>query len=424
MAQPSATTIDLIRRLVGFDTVSRNPNRELIEFVRDYLAGLGIDSELVPDATGGKANLFATIGPKDEPGIVLSGHTDVVPVDGQDWTTDPFATVEKDGKIFGRGTADMKGFIAVALALAPEMKARDLATPIHFAFSYDEEVGCVGVRGLLAKLSVMKVKPKACIVGEPTERKVATGHKGKTAMRCAVHGQACHSAMAPYGVNAVEVAAEMIARLRAIGRRLRDEGPFDPAFDPAFGTVQTGLVAGGTALNIVPADCCFDFEVRTLPGQKAAAIVAEVKDFAERTLLPEMRAVAAASRIAFEELSGFPGLDTPDHAEITELAKSLSGSNLTQKVSFGTEAGLYHEAGIPAVICGPGNISQAHKANEYVALDQIARCVTVSSPAARTLSQTSVLGTSQRRPASSPLPRTSTKMPGCFATRPLSLPWK
>lgn len=376
MAQPSATTIDLIRRLVGFDTVSRNPNRELIEFVRDYLAGLGIDSELVPDATGGKANLFATIGPKDEPGIVLSGHTDVVPVDGQDWTTDPFATVEKDGKIFGRGTADMKGFIAVALALAPEMKARDLATPIHFAFSYDEEVGCVGVRGLLAKLSVMKVKPKACIVGEPTEMKVATGHKGKTAMRCAVHGQACHSAMAPYGVNAVEVAAEMIARLRAIGRRLRDEGPFDPAFDPAFGTVQTGLVAGGTALNIVPADCCFDFEVRTLPGQKAAAIVAEVKDFAERTLLPEMRAVAAASRIAFEELSGFPGLDTPDHAEITELAKSLSGSNLTQKVSFGTEAGLYHEAGIPAVICGPGNISQAHKANEYVALDQIARCET------------------------------------------------
>lgn len=374
MAQPSKTTIELIRRLVGFDTVSRKPNRELITFIRDYLAGLGIDSTLVPDQSGGKANLFATAGPAAIPGVVLSGHTDVVPVDGQAWSSDPFVATEKDGKIFGRGTADMKSFIAVALALAPEMRQRDLSAPIHFAFSYDEEVGCVGVRGLLAMLAGMKVKPKACIVGEPTEMKVVTGHKGKMAVRCAVRGVACHSAMAPYGVNAVEVATEIVTYLRGIGRRFRERGPFDPAFDPAFGTVQTGVIAGGTALNIVPADCSFDFEIRTLPGQKAAAVVAEVQEFAAGRLLPEMRAVAAASGIAFEELSGFPGLDMPEQAEVTELAKSLSGSNVTEKVSFGTEAGLYHEAGIPAIVCGPGSIAQAHKPDEYVALDQVARC--------------------------------------------------
>jgi len=205
MTRPSDTTIELIRRLVGFDTVSRKSNRELIGFVRDYLADLGIDSRLVPDATGAKANLFATIGPAGKPGVVLSGHTDVVPVDGQDWSSDPFTAVETDGKLFGRGTADMKSFLAVALALAPEMAERDFATPISLAFSYDEEIGCVGVRGLLAALADMKIKPQACIVGEPTGMKVVTGHKGKAAMRCTVRGHACHSALAPYGVNAVEM---------------------------------------------------------------------------------------------------------------------------------------------------------------------------------------------------------------------------
>ncbi|HLF58749.1 MAG TPA: acetylornithine deacetylase [Alphaproteobacteria bacterium] len=374
MTRPSDTTIELIRRLVGFDTVSRKSNRELIGFVRDYLADLGIDSRLVPDATGAKANLFATIGPAGKPGVVLSGHTDVVPVDGQDWSSDPFTAVETDGKLFGRGTADMKSFLAVALALAPEMAERDFATPISLAFSYDEEIGCVGVRGLLAALADMKIKPQACIVGEPTGMKVVTGHKGKAAMRCAVRGYACHSAMAPYGVNAVEVAAEIVSHLRTMGRRLRNDGPFDSAFDPPFGTVHTGVIAGGTALNIVPSDCSFDFEFRTLPGQRAADFVAEIKDFAARRLLPEMQAVSPAAGFAFEELSGFPGLDTPEHSEVAELAKSLSGSNVTQKVSFGTEAGLYHEAGIPAVVCGPGNIAQAHKPDEYVDFDQVARC--------------------------------------------------
>jgi len=374
MARASNTTIELIRRLVGFDTVSRKSNRELVSFVRDYLADLGVDSRLVPDASGAKANLFATLGPADKPGVVLSGHTDVVPVDGQDWLHDPFVVVETDAKLYGRGTADMKSFLAVALALAPEMLEAELAAPIHFAFSYDEEIGCVGVRRLLAALADMKVKPKACIVGEPTGMTVVTGHKGKAAMRCAVHGLACHSAMAPYGVNAVEVAAEIVSHLRGMGRRLRDDGPFDSDFDPPFATVHTGVIAGGTALNIVPADCTFDFEFRALPSQRPADLAAEIEDFATRTLVPDMRAVSRATGIGFEALSGFPGLDTPETSEVTVLAKSLSGSNATRKVSFGTEAGLYHEAGIPAIVCGPGSIDQAHKPNEFVALDQVARC--------------------------------------------------
>ena len=342
MARPSDTTIALIRKLVGFDTVSRKSNHALIEFIRDYLADIGVDSTLVPDPTGTKANLFATIGHSTKPGIVLSGHTDVVPVDGQNWSTDPFAAVEKDGRLYGRGTADMKSFVAVALSLAPEMAKRDLAAPIHLAFSYDEEIGCIGVRGLLAALAGMKIGPAACIVGEPTEMRVVTGHKGKSAMRCTVRGHACHSAIAPYGVNAVEIAAEIVTHLRAMGRRLRDDGPFDPAFDPSFGTVHTGVITGGTALNIVPADCRFDFEFRTLPGQSRSDLAAEVKDFAERSLLPDMRAVSAATGVSFEELSGFPGLDTPEDCEVAEMAKTLAGSNLTRKVSFGTEAGLYH----------------------------------------------------------------------------------
>lgn len=374
MNRPSETTIDLIARLVGFDTVSRKSNLDLIAFVRDYLSDLGIDSRLVPDATGTKANLFATIGPADRPGIALSGHTDVVPVDGQNWSGDPFEAVEKDGRLYGRGTADMKSFIAVALALAPEMRDRDLSTPIHFAFSYDEEIGCVGVRGLLSMLSGMAVKPKACIVGEPTSMKVVTAHKGKAALRCAVQGHACHSALAPYGVNAVEIAAEIISHLRTMGRRQRQEGPFDPGFDPPYSTVHTGTIAGGSALNIVPAQCSFDFEFRTLPGQSTKPLIEEIKDFADKTLLPEMRAVSASAGFTWQEISGFPGLGIPEDAEITELTKTLSGSNATLKVSFGTEAGLYQQAGIPAVVCGPGSITQAHKPDEFVELDQVARC--------------------------------------------------
>ncbi|MGB8276228.1 MAG: acetylornithine deacetylase [Alphaproteobacteria bacterium] len=374
MTRPREKTIDLIKRLVAFDTVSRKSNLALIDFVRDYLDGLGIESRLTHDDSGVKANLFATIGPQDRPGIVLSGHTDVVPVEDQPWTADPFAAVERDGKLFGRGTADMKSFIAVALSLAPEFANARLSAAVHFAFSFDEEVGCVGVPRLIADLKRMGLRPKGCIVGEPTEMKVVSGHKGKRSMHCDVRGAACHSALAPYGVNAVEIAAEIVTYLRRMGRRFREQGPHDSAFDPPFSTVHTGIMRGGTAINVVPGACSFDFEFRTLPGHDPVALLGEVKAFAERDLIPEMHAVAKDSGIAWSEASGFPGLDTPEDADIAALAKALAGANATGKVSFGTEAGLFQQDGIPAIVCGPGSIQQAHKPDEFITLDQVARC--------------------------------------------------
>lgn len=370
----SITSLDMIRRLVAFDTTSRNSNLALVEFVRDYLAGLGIESRLVYDEGGGKANLYATLGPDDRPGIALSGHTDVVPVDGQDWQTDPWQVTERDGRLYGRGTADMKSFLAVALAMAPEFLERGLKTPIHLVFSYDEEVGCVGVRRLLEVLRDMPIRPAACIVGEPTEMKVVVAHKGKKSVRCRVRGFECHSSLAPRGVNAIEYAAEVIAYLRRMAQRIAAEGASDPDYDIPHTTVHTGVVQGGTALNIVPKDCSFDFEFRYLPGDDPEALFDEVRRFAERELEPAMRAVAPETGFSWEEISAFPGLDTPTDAEIVGLAKALSGSNATGKVAFGTEAGLFQSIGIPAIICGPGSIDQAHKPDEFVSLEQVALC--------------------------------------------------
>ncbi|MEX1204120.1 MAG: acetylornithine deacetylase [Dongiaceae bacterium] len=372
--RPSPDCVEMIRRLVSFDTTSRNSNLQLIEFIRELLAELGIESRLVRDETETKANLYATLGPADRPGIVLSGHTDVVPVDGQAWATDPWRLTEKDGQLYGRGTADMKSYIAVLLTLAPEFLRRGLNTPIHFAFSYDEEIGCVGVRRLLDELRALPVRPTACIIGEPTEMKVVVAHKGKKSVRGRVRGHECHSSLTPRGVNAVEYTAEAISFLRAMGRRIAGAGPFDDAFDVPFTTVHTGVVHGGTALNIVPRDCSFDFEFRYLPGQDPDALFAELRGFVEGTLQPAMQAVAPETGFAWEELSSFPGLDTPEDAEIVQLGKALSGANAVAKVAFGTEAGLFQEAGIPTIICGPGSIDQAHKPDEFVALEQVALC--------------------------------------------------
>jgi acetylornithine deacetylase len=364
----------MIRTLVGFDTTSRESNLALIEWVRDYLAGHGVASELFFDEERRKANLFATIGPKDRGGIALSGHTDVVPVDGQDWSTDPFALAEKDGRLYGRGTADMKSFLAVALALVPEFLARELATPIHLALSYDEEVGCLGVRRMIAGLEGRPDKPRLCIVGEPTEMKPVIGHKGKRSLRCHVRGYECHSALAHEGVNAVEAAAEIVAYLKSMARRFRDEGPYDPDFVPPYTTVHTGRISGGTALNIVPKDCRFDFEFRYLPGADSEALVDEVVRFASTRVEPEMKSVRPETGIRFEELTSFPGLATGAEEEITQLVLALTGANATGKVSFGTEAGLYQRAGIPTVVCGPGSIEQAHKPDEFISLEQVRAC--------------------------------------------------
>jgi acetylornithine deacetylase len=366
--------MDMIRRLVAFDTTSRNSNLELIGFVSDYLGEFGVESRLVHDGTGAKANLYATLGPQDRPGIALSGHTDVVPVDGQDWSSDPWAITERGGKLYGRGTCDMKGFVGIVLAFAPEFLRRGLETPIHLALSHDEEVGCIGVRSLIEVLRDMPIKPKACIVGEPTSMKVMVAHKGKKSVRCDVHGFECHSSLAPTGVNAIEYAAEVISHLRGMARRKAEEGPFDPAYDVPHTTVHTGIVQGGTALNIVPKDCHFDFEFRHIAEDDPQALFDEVKSFAEEKLLPEMRKNFAGAGFSWRELSRIPGLATRDDAEIVELAKALSGGNSTGKVAFATEAGLFQEIDIPTIICGPGSIDQAHKPDEFVSLDQIAQC--------------------------------------------------
>ena len=365
---------ELLAQLVAFPTVSRDSNLALIEFVRDYLAGLGVACELDYNAERSKANLYASIGPSDRGGVLLSGHSDVVPVEGQAWTVPPFALSERDGKLYGRGTADMKGFIACVLAAVPRFLQKPLRLPLHLAFSYDEEVGCLGVRSLLAKLQQRPNPPTLCIIGEPTELKPVLGHKGKLAMRCQVQGAACHSAYAPQGVNAIEYAAKLINRLGEIGQRLTALERQDAHFDPPYSTVQTGLIQGGRALNIVPAECQFDFEVRALPSDDPQQVAEELRAYAATELLPQMHARSAASAIDFHPLSAYPGLATEPQSEAAELLALLAGSREFGTVAFGSEGGLFHQAGIATVICGPGSMDQGHKPDEFVSLEQLTGC--------------------------------------------------
>ncbi|ATP45377.1 acetylornithine deacetylase [Pseudomonas putida] len=368
------TSRALLARLIGFATVSRDSNLALIGFIRDYLADLGVECELFHNAEGTKANLFATLGPQDVGGVVLSGHTDVVPVDGQAWTVEPFALSEREGRLYGRGAADMKGFIASVLAAVPAFLAQPLRIPVHLAFSYDEEVGCLGVRSMLAALAQRPHKPRLCLIGEPTELKPVLGHKGKLAMRCQVHGSACHSAYAPYGVNAIEYAARLIGKLGEIGNGLAQPEHHDTRFDPPFSTVQTGVIKGGRALNIVPEECEFDFEVRALPGFDAQEVADQLQGYAEAELLPRMRAVNQGADIRLEALSAYPGLATPADSEAARLVALLSGSAAFGTVAFGTEGGLFDQAGIPTVVCGPGSMDQGHKPDEFVSVEQLQGC--------------------------------------------------
>lgn len=364
----------MIKSLIAFDTTSRESNLALIDWVRDYLDGLGIRSHLTFDDDERKANLYATAGPTDRGGVMLSGHTDVVPVDGQDWDTNPFEVVEQDGRLFGRGTCDMKSFIAVALAHLPDFVERGLTTPLHLALSYDEEIGCIGVRRLIEQVRGFDVRPEMCVVGEPSDMKVVVAHKGKRSFACDVTGMAAHSSLAPSAVNAVEFAAEIVSFIRQRAKSLQSDGPFEEGFDPPHSTVHTGLIQGGTQLNIVPEHCAFQFEIRYLPFDDHAGFIDDVRGFAENELLPEMRECYAGSEIVFREMSGFPGLTTPDDAEVSQVCRHLAATNETAKVSFGTEAGLFSAGGIPTVVCGPGSIEQAHKPNEFVSLEQVAKC--------------------------------------------------
>ncbi len=365
---------DVLAALVGFDTVSWNSNLDLIAWVEGYLDKLGVKHERVYDESGKKSNLWATIGPADVPGYILSGHTDVVPVDDQTWTNDPFRLTERDGRLYGRGSTDMKGFVACCLAAVPDMLAGNLKKPLHLAFSYDEEVGCLGVRGMIAKLPERPAMPLACFVGEPTEMDVVIGHKAKRSFKVAVHGRTCHSSLAPRGVNAVEYAARVVAKIRDVSDRLAKGGARDDLYDVPFSTGHTGYLHGGTALNIVPDQATFEFEFRVIAADKSATLANEVMDYAKTVLEPEMKAVAPEAGIVFEERSEFAGLDTAENAEVTLLAKQLSGRNSHSKVAYGTEGGLFAEAGVPTVVIGPGSIDQAHKADEFIAISELEKC--------------------------------------------------
>ena len=365
---------ELLAQLVRFDTTSRESNLALIDFVRTYLQDHGVACELVYNAHKSKANLLATIGPAHVPGIVLSGHTDVVPVDGQRWSVAPFELTEKDGKLYGRGTADMKGYIACVLACVPALVKAPLRMPVHIALSYDEEVGCLGVRSLIERFHGQPVKPLLCVIGEPTELKPVLGHKGKLAVRCEVHGAACHSAYAPSGVNAIEYAARLISELVRLGEGLKTPQQLDQRFDPPFSTVQTGVISGGKALNIVPQNCSFDFEVRALPAQDPWQVARQLQRYAEQTLLPAMQAVSAQSAITFSELSSYPGLATSLQSQAAEWVAQFCGSQEFGTVAFGTEGGLFDQAGIPTVVCGPGSMEQGHKPDEFISVEQVQAC--------------------------------------------------
>jgi acetylornithine deacetylase len=374
---PALLAWTLIGRLVAFDTTSRESNLALIECVRDYLEAHGALCRLTFDDTRRKANLFATLatqnGNGSEGGVVLSGHTDVVPVDGQPWNTNPFEAVRSGDKVFGRGVADMKSFCATALAFVPEITRRGLGRPLHFAFSYDEEVGCFGARRMIADIAQQGIRPIGCIVGEPTGMEIAVAHKGRKSWRCRVRGFEAHSALTPHGVNAVHVACEIVSYLARVAATFRDSGRRDDAYDVPYTTVHTGTIHGGTALNIVPRDCHFEFEIRHLPFDDPDAFFADVRAFAER-LLPEMRKVAHDATIEFDALSGSPGFATAVDSEIARLGRACSEATQTRKVSFGSEAPLFDGAAIPTIVCGPGHIAQAHQPNEWVAIEQLARC--------------------------------------------------
>jgi acetylornithine deacetylase len=368
------TSLEHLEKLIAFPTVSRDSNLDLIAYVRGFLAELGVASLLVHNEDGRKANLWATIGPVDRPGIVLSGHTDVVPVEGQAWSSDPFRLERRSGNLYGRGTADMKGFIACCLKAAEKAVARPLHTPLHLAFSYDEEIGCVGVRRLLDILKDAPVKPRLCIVGEPTLMQAVTAHKGKLGFRVTAHGLEAHSSLAPIGVNAIYMAADLIGAIRAIQKNIAETGLRDGDYEVAYTTLHVGKMQGGEVMNIVPNRCSFDFEIRYLPEDDGEAIAARIRA-AAGDIAQGYRGVFKDARFDFAELQSYPAMNTPVDSEAVKFVHALTGGNSTGKITFGTEGGLFQKAlGTPAVVCGPGNIAVAHKPDEHVSEAQMGQC--------------------------------------------------
>lgn len=373
MPGPTYSAKELLDRLISFDTTSHKTNLPLIRFVEDYLAQHGLASSLTFNETRDKANLYATIGPQDIGGIGLSGHTDVVPVTGQNWDTDPFRMTERDGRLYGRGTTDMKGFLACVLAAVPMLQRRRLSKPVHILFSYDEEIGCTGVRPMIARLGDDLVKPEMVIVGEPTRMRVVTAHKGPVRWDVDVRGRAVHSSMAPLGVNAISYAGRLLGEIAAIEDQLAEDSR-DTRFDPPYSTLQVTLIKGGTATNIVPVSCNFGFEVRALPGLDTNAIEQRVKDYASRLLAP-MQAVAKEAGISIQQTNCVPPFSVDADSPVVSLALDLAQGDHPHAVSYATEAGLFQDAGAPSVVCGPGDIAQAHTANEWIEASELDRCM-------------------------------------------------
>ncbi|HEV7996916.1 MAG TPA: acetylornithine deacetylase [Stellaceae bacterium] len=364
--------VAILERLVAFDTVSATSNLDLVGWVADYLDGLGIESVLTRNAEGTKANLYATVGPGGRGGIILSGHTDVVPVAGQAWTSDPFRLDARGERLYGRGTADMKGFIALVLAMVPNALASPLQIPLHIALSYDEEVGCLGVPALIRSLPEGAARPRLAIIGEPTGMQVGNAHKGIHFLRTRLTGHEAHSSMPERGVNAIAAAAEIIVEIGRLAAQCRAAAPADSRFDPPYTSFNIGRIAGGAAVNIIARDCAFDWEFRPVPGEDAAALRRRIDDFIMADLLPRLRAGHPDAAVETETMALVPPL-VPDPGSPAEtLARDLTGANEATTIAFATEAGLFQAAGIPAVICGPGSIEVAHQPDEFITRDQLA----------------------------------------------------
>ncbi len=365
-------SVAMLEKLVAFDTVSRNSNLAFIEFIRGLLNAHGIESRLVYNAEQTKANLLATIGPRVTGGVMLSGHTDVVPVDDQDWQTNPFSVVAQGGRLYGRGTADMKSFLAIILGALDSITGATLKVPIHLAFSYDEEVGCVGVPSLIRLLQTEIPAPRAVIVGEPTEMKVVSAHKGITGVRTIVTGHEAHSSQTHRGVSAVMVAAELIQFLQALSNEAAVQGPRNAMFEPDHTTITVNHIEGGTALNILARHCTFQWDVRALPEDNPDRYIDRFNAHCREVVLPRLRRIAEDCAIETVARAGTPALRLERDSEAEQLCRALTGDNLTRAVSFAAEGGQFQQHGLSTVICGPGSIAQAHQPNEFIALDQVA----------------------------------------------------
>jgi acetylornithine deacetylase len=365
--------VELLAKLVGFDTTSAKSNLDLIAFVQDYLDDHGVTSTLVPSEDGKKACLFATIG-EGAGGVGLSGHSDCVPVTGQKWTSDPFTLTERDGKLCGRGTCDMKGFIACVLASVPLFKSVALKEPIHIIISYDEEVGCAGVRPLIARIGADLPQPRVVVIGEPTSMQVIDGHKRIDVYRTTVTGKEAHSSLPSLGVNAISVAAKLVDEIDRMATEIAAKEN-DLHFDPPYSTMSVGMIEGGTAPNIVPKTCAFRWQIRSLPGAEVGHVPEALAAFAARDLLPAMRKVAPEAAVETESQTSVPAFSAPPQSEAVNLAMALTGANRTSGVSYATEAGLFEQAGCSSVVCGPGDIAQAHAADEFVAVAQLEACL-------------------------------------------------